>query len=60
VTFAVIINQNDNHNNHKATREMSRQQTINDVENKHKPHILFICSHPQAMTIKVISSQHET
>jgi hypothetical protein len=45
---APVINQSDNH---KTTREMSRQQTINDVESKHKTAILFIsCCHLQAET----------
>jgi hypothetical protein len=39
---------------------MSRQQTINDVGNKRKPDILFICYHPQSVTVKLISSQRET
>jgi hypothetical protein len=46
-----VINHNNNHNNHKATREMSRQQTINDVKNKQD--ILFVCCHPLAETIKL-------
>jgi len=35
-----VINHNNNHNNHKATREMSKQQTINDVKNKQTGHFI--------------------
>jgi hypothetical protein len=42
---AAVIHQNNNQNYHKTETEMSRQQTINDVESKHKTDIVFISCH---------------
>lgn len=40
VAAGSVINHNNNHNNHKATREMSKQQTINYVKNKQTGHFI--------------------
>jgi hypothetical protein len=43
---ASVIHQTNNQNYHKAATQMSRQQTINDVESKHETDILFISCQP--------------